>query len=241
MFKIYKYTNNVNGKVYIGQTRHTLEERAQKDGRNYAGSRKFYNAIQKYSWDAFVPEILAEVETEEEANKLEEYYIALYDSRNDDKGYNIKPGGDNHENSPETRALISKNAKERYKDKTKNPMYGRKHTEESKRKQSECKLGEKNPMYGRKWTDTQREKCSTKGKHLNLSDERRKALSELGKITGKKNAKPVICITDGIEFPSLKAASEYYDIPECTICDNLNGRSKLVRNKYVFEYLPKTA
>lgn len=42
MYCIYKYTNVHNGKVYIGQTSHSLEERAQSNGRNYRGCRKFY-------------------------------------------------------------------------------------------------------------------------------------------------------------------------------------------------------
>lgn len=42
---IYKYTNIINGKIYIGQTCMSLHERAGSNGSNYKGSRHFYNAI----------------------------------------------------------------------------------------------------------------------------------------------------------------------------------------------------
>ncbi len=42
-YKVYKYTNSLNGKVYIGQTRNSLAK-----GRGYDRCPAFYNAIQKY-------------------------------------------------------------------------------------------------------------------------------------------------------------------------------------------------
>lgn len=229
MYTIYKYTNKINGKIYIGQTSKTLEERSQYNGRNYKGSRRFYNAIQKYSWESFVPEILEVVDTVEEANKREQYYIDLYDSRNQDIGYNIAFGGDNHIATDETRALISKNAKERYKDKTKNPMYGKKHTADSKKKQSECKRGELNPMYGSTWTEKQRACSGTKGKKLNITDENRARLIQQGYTLGEANKKKVLCVTDNNRFDSIGEASAYYGMPLSTLSYHLNGHSKTCR------------
>lgn len=39
-YRIYKYTNQVNGKIYIGLTANSLEFRARR-GYNYVGSRHF--------------------------------------------------------------------------------------------------------------------------------------------------------------------------------------------------------
>lgn len=234
MYTIYKYTNKENNKVYIGRTSKTLAERAQKNGSNYKSCRRFYQAIQEYSWESFVPEILETVDTLEEANKLEAYYINQYKSNDEEYGYNLEDGGDCGPTHTETKQLISKSAKERYSDGVSNPMYGRKHTEEALAKQSACKIGEKNPMYGRKWNETQRQNCSTKGKHLNLTDEQRKALSERAKVIGYKNAKSIRCVTDGREFKSSTQAAEYYGIPISCITDNLNGRSATC-HKMVFE------
>ena len=90
MVTIYKYTNIINKKVYIGQTRQLLEKRAKYNGSGYQNCVHFYAAIQKYGWESFVPEILEEVD-ENKADEREQYYIQLYDSINN--GYNIDLGG----------------------------------------------------------------------------------------------------------------------------------------------------
>lgn len=63
-----------------------------------------------------------------------------------------------HQNpSEETRKKLSKAAKERMSNPENNPMYGKHHTEETKKKISEHHKGlyegDKNPMYGRPWWD----------------------------------------------------------------------------------------
>lgn len=237
MYTIYKYTNKENQKVYIGQTSTTLDQRAQTNGNNYRGSRRFYNAIKKYSWESFVPEVLAITDSIEEANKLEIDYIHQYNSTDDRYGYNIQTGGNNHTVSDETRRIISQKASERYKDKTKNPMYGKKHTDKAKEKQSACKRGENNPMYGTTWTETQRRLCGTKGKTLNISDERRNELRDRMRKLGKETVRPIRCVTEHRDFSSIKEASEYYNIPKSTLVYNLKGYSKLCRGKYKFCYI----
>ena len=237
MYSIYKYTNSQNGKVYIGQTSKTLDERAQSKGRNYRESARFYNAILKYGWDAFVPTIITTVETQEEANQLERYYISKYQSTDDRYGYNISLGGDCKYMSPETRKKISDKAKERYKDKTKNPMYGKHQTDEMKRKLSESRMGSLNPQYGKTWTDTQREKCGTKGKKLNLSDEQREVLRNKARELGLTNGlKPVRCIEDDKTFDSAVAAAKHYGVTKSTLNGHLKGRQLSCAGKH-FVYI----
>lgn len=109
MVKIYKYTNKVNGKIYIGQTIQSLEKRAKYNGLGYIHCKHFYSAIQKYGWESFIPEILEEV-TEEEADEREMYYIQKYNSIKN--GYNIDLGGhiEKHR-SEETKKKLSKAGK----------------------------------------------------------------------------------------------------------------------------------
>lgn len=90
---VYKYTNKINGKVYIGQTKGSLKTRAGNNGYKYQKCPYFYRAIQKYGWDNFNSEILDKNLTIEEANEKEKYYIHLYDSTNSNNGYNISIGG----------------------------------------------------------------------------------------------------------------------------------------------------
>lgn len=95
-YLIYKHTNKINGKSYIGQTCQDPERRWRK-GEGYKDSPKFYSAIKKYGWDNFTHEIIEDNLTFEEANEKEVYWIKYYDTyNNDNKGYNMTLGGNNY-------------------------------------------------------------------------------------------------------------------------------------------------
>lgn len=88
---IYKITNTVNNKIYIGQTIRTLKERwNQHKYRN--GCTYLHNAIIKYGADKFKIEPIEEVPIED-LDKREIYWIAQYDSTNKKVGYNLILGG----------------------------------------------------------------------------------------------------------------------------------------------------
>lgn len=89
---IYKITNNINGKIYIGQTIGTIEKRfaehknAAKNGCRYA----LHRAIRKYGIENFSIEEIEQCPIEELDNK-EQYWISFYDSYS--HGYNMTIGG----------------------------------------------------------------------------------------------------------------------------------------------------
>ena len=56
---VYKITNKLNGKIYIGMSKN-LENRWSSNGIHYKNSKRFYNAIQKYGWDNFEKIVLVE-------------------------------------------------------------------------------------------------------------------------------------------------------------------------------------
>lgn len=236
LYKVYMYTNDLNGKVYIGRTKNTLEKRAQRDGANYRESTRFYEAISKYGWENFTPAVLADNLTLEQANELEAYYIGLYKSTDAALGYNIQLGGNDHTISDAGKVRISQKAILRYKDPASNPMFGRKHRQDSIERMSEKKRGKKNPMYGKTWNETQRERCGCKGRHLTLLDERRAELREHGRKLGLERAKTVLCIEDDLVFPSLTLAANYYDVNVATLCAQINGRQKTCRGRH-FKYI----
>lgn len=98
MIGIYKYTNKINGKSYIGQSI-KLEKRKEEHERHYLNSNhscyntKFYCALRKYGLNNFSYEILEHgVYSSQELNELEIYYINYYDSYKN--GYNSTLGGD---------------------------------------------------------------------------------------------------------------------------------------------------
>ena len=95
-YTIYKHIAP-NGKVYIGVTSVKPEQRWGKDGIGYQG-QAFYYAIQKYGWDNFEHEIIAENISAEYVECFEKALIAMYDSTNHNKGYNISQGGFGVEN-----------------------------------------------------------------------------------------------------------------------------------------------
>ena len=138
---IYMWTNLINGKQYVGQSRN-IERRKDyfKWGKIYANEyidsdRKRYN----YSDWEFTT--LKECD-ESEADYWEQYYIKKFKTKYPN-GYNITDGGIG--------------------------MYGYQHTDETKKKMSEWRtknqFGDKNPFWGKHWNDRQIEahkKCRKK-------------------------------------------------------------------------------
>ena len=93
MYRVYVWTNAINGKRYVGTTGVSMEKRAGKGGSQYKGSPYFYSAIQKYGFDNFSYVILAENLTKDEAAELEKKYIHDFDTMNPEVGYNLQVGG----------------------------------------------------------------------------------------------------------------------------------------------------
>lgn len=91
-FCVYKHIFP-NGKVYIGQTCQIPEKRWDK-GKKYKTQIFLWRAIQKYGWENIKHEILENNLNQQQANKLEDYYITeVYKSNNKKYGYNLDRGG----------------------------------------------------------------------------------------------------------------------------------------------------
>ena len=95
---IYKITNLINGKIYIGQTVVTEPQRWQAhiwNAYNNPTNDCLYlcNAIKKYGRQNFKREILEEIDDLEELNNKEIFYIQKFNSTNPEIGYNICIGG----------------------------------------------------------------------------------------------------------------------------------------------------
>lgn len=102
---IYLLHNTVNDKKYVGQTWTSLKRRWQS---GYDNSIHLHRAMKKYGRDAFYYEVLALCSDQTTADYLESYYIELYDTCNDDNGYNLRPGGENKfQHSPATIVKMS--------------------------------------------------------------------------------------------------------------------------------------
>lgn len=98
---IYKITNQINGKVYIGQTCKTLKHRFNQhceSSRRYNRNKKhlclFHTAIIKYGEDNFICEEIDIADSKIELNEKEKYWISFYKSNIYEFGYNLTEGGD---------------------------------------------------------------------------------------------------------------------------------------------------
>ena len=175
MIGIYKITNLINNKVYIGQS-WNIEKRW------YAHrSREFNNhlnhSIKKYKINNFSFEVIQELDasiaTQELLNSLEQKYIQEFESINPEKGYNKKSGGNQGGHlSQETKNKISATKK----------LNPRKQTLEEKQRRKQTMI----QKYGfpvAPITDDGRKRISlamqgnTKGSKRKITPELRKKLS----------------------------------------------------------------
>lgn len=136
---IYKATNKVNGKVYIGKTKQRFSKRKTEHKTTALRTDKdtvFCRAIRKHGWDSIEWEVIDTASSMVELSEKEKYWVAYFDSYHN--GYNATLGGDG--------------------------TWGYILTEETKKKISKANkgklAGEKSPFWGRKLTAEQK-------KHLN--------------------------------------------------------------------------
>ena len=94
MIGIYKITNQVNGKIYVGQSI-DIQQRWKQHKQQADGTRcnnKLYKAIRQYGIENFLFEIIEQCEfSREQLDERQRYWINYYNSYND--GYNSTPGG----------------------------------------------------------------------------------------------------------------------------------------------------
>ena len=194
MGSIYKITNTVNGKSYIGRTIHDAEKTRIRDHLNGKGNEEVKKDIEKYGKDAFTYEILHDGIIPEFLGMLEKEAVAKFNTV-DPHGYNLTIGGGSCSEiirlklskaqrgkilSEEHRRKIS----EAKKGKNRGPL-----STEHRRKVSEAMKGENNPMYGKTHSEESLQKMSEwqKGKNRGpLSTEHRRKISEAH--TGKKKS-----------------------------------------------------
>ena len=145
MITIYKITNLINGKIYIGSTNNIssrFNNHRSKLNRGIHENNHLQNAWNKYGYDSF--EFMAlMVCSDSERNDCEQMFMDLYDAQNHDFGYNIRDA-DAHSVSEETKQKIRENMPDMSGEN--NPMYGKK--------------GEDNPNYGRHHSEKSKQKIS---------------------------------------------------------------------------------
>ena len=182
MYTVYKHKNKKNNKVYIGITKRKPEIR-WNNGNGYKGNEYFYRAIQKYGWENFEHTILIHGLTAEQASNWEVKLIKYYQSTNSEYGYNLTNGGLSFSFTPKIIKKLQEIGKRSPRRcGSESPHYGKRHTEETKRRISAAHKGIKlSEETKRKISEaTKGKRCGTEsamyGTHP--SEETRKKLSE---------------------------------------------------------------
>lgn len=170
---IYKATNKINGKIYIGQTVRTLGARISDHFRSTVG--RFPRALRKYGLDNFDFSVVESCESKEVMNERERYWISFFSS-NGSEGYNLTEGGEN----PPSQKGVKRSEETKLKLRGLRNSLGTKRSDEMKNRLAEAMAGNKN-SFGHKRSDETKEKMSISAKKRIISTEGRKKLSVAAK------------------------------------------------------------
>lgn len=224
---IYLITNKINGKQYVGQTIcNDINDRWKKHKRvdKYSLGNYLYNTYIKYGIENFSFQLIC-ICFDEDCNTYEKEYIKKYNTLSPN-GYNLKEGGNNSKHHPETIELIRASLKGRLT----RPI-----TEQIRNNISESLKGDKNPNFGKKMSDEQKKKISEKRiqllkdgkilknkiteKQLNALEKGRELIRrKVGKFDNNNNLLE--------QFDSITEASNNTNISYSTIskvCNNTKG------------------
>ena len=196
MYCIYRITNKINGKTYIGQHKY------KKLNDKYMGSGVLITkAKKKYGIENFKKEILEfNIPDIDLANDWEQMYI-LFERVKGKAEYNIANGGNGIGTvSEETKRKMSEALKgrqawnkgkpawnrgkatsEEIKRKISEANKGKHPSEETRKKLSEIRKGVNNPNYGKHLSEETKRKISESNKGNHLSEEQKRHLSEINK------------------------------------------------------------
>lgn len=212
---IYKITNIINNKVYIGKTEKSLSSRIayhiQDLKANRHCNRHLQSAYNKYGINCFKFENIDKAIDSESLNQLEKNYITLYLSTNDKFGYNLTNGGDGTcgwKATEETRKRMS-DSKKGVLAGSKHPQFGKKMLESTKialmeaNKKRVIPKGKDNPRYGKK---NPQHSLRMKGRKLSAEHIAKISAGLMGKNKGKKPH--INCIEASRKLKSKKVRGE---------------------------------
>ncbi len=232
---IYKITNIINNKIYIGQTIQNPRSRWSRHKYNsrVGSTEPLYNAIRKYGDHSFIFEVICQSFTLENLNYLEEYFISLYKSTEKSFGYNILSGGNNRTHQPES------NLKNRL------AHLGKKTSEDTKNKISLKNKGQipwNIGLSGYSMPDGHGTNVSKSLTGKKKSKEHKEKLSiarkEYYQSNPHHNNKLVICLNTGKIYKSVQEAANEFKCKNAHIarvCRNERNAHKGFKFQYIKE------
>ena len=197
--EIYKITNLINKKIYIGQAvSHILNHKRYRpygmDGRfrchiSEAYSKKknqsqyLNNAIKKYNQQNFIVELIETCEIKD-ADNLEQKYIKQYNSLYPN-GYNLNTGGNSSNHTQESKERVSKGVQNYNKDKKFDRFLKLTHNINEEDFSKYIKpLNRNKEQYGY-YIYIDKIKADFGGSHISLEDSKQNAINFLIELQGK--------------------------------------------------------
>ncbi|MCZ2224288.1 MAG: GIY-YIG nuclease family protein [Chitinophagales bacterium] len=221
MFYLYKITNLIDNKIYIGITNNF-------NRRMYRHKKECHNehlkrAIEKYGWENFNKEILKILETKEEVIKEELDTIEYY-RNNFFELYNISGGGEGTvylKMSDETKKKISDF----------NKVFA--NTDKERKDRSNRIKGNKNPNFGIPMTDERKNLLLKSHLGKPLSEETKLKMSESlkGKFSGSKNPMSKLKEFQVLEIREKFALGQYSKSELSKIYNVSNSAIDLIINR----------
>lgn len=223
---IYRFTNTINGKMYIGMSNHVNDRRKRHLYELRRGNhinKHFQAAFNKYGEEAFQWDVL-EYCTAESLEQREQYWIAFYDSFT--HGYNATTGGDGSNGKIWTEEMYEKmsipvvclNTMRRY----------------SSVKEAASAMHTFDSSIIRVCTGRARYAGTNNGDKLvwryasDLDGVTQQQIDEIvhdvRTASKRKKASAVVCLSDRRQFPSQRDAAKHYGVSAQSINNNVRGR-----------------
>ena len=220
VYYLYKITNLLNNKVYIGRTKNPRYRYRQH---NYCiehisdsnlTHQKIHREISSVGSEHFVFEVFEKCNSFGESCDRELYWIKFYNSENDGYGYNEKGRAFDSislSNEHKRRMSLKMSGKG-------NPMFGKKQSPETLRKMSIMFSGENNPFFGRTHSEESKKKIG---------------LSSKGRCAGENNAHSKLTVQKVKEIREKWKTGNYtkislskeYDVSAVTIGDIISRKT----------------
>lgn len=210
---IYKITNLINGKIYVGQTTTDLEKRWKQHIKKRKKNTGVKGAIIKHGVENFKIEEIDGANNQTELNYKEWLWVYKLNSLSPN-GYNLKEGGGNRKLSEETKGKLRQLNKSRVVDKdTRNKI--------------------SNSMKGIVFSKTHRENISKSRKGLKVSQKTKDKTQEYWSNMSQKKRD----IRN--DNSALRAGGELFNVFKIVEFTGslLNGRYKIIRSEFVATYL----
>lgn len=191
---VYKITNLINGKIYIGQTINSIEKRFYYHCYDNRSNSAIHKAIKKYGKQNFIIEEIDKAACRFGLNYKERFWILTLNSLDKSVGYNLKSGGDcGGSPNKEIRQKIGDSNRGRVtpqivKDKISKSLKNRIFTQEHKDRISSALRGVKK-NYTIKLSDERKQALATSRRGIQLTEEEKLSISNAKNKTYNQRGK----------------------------------------------------